>query len=30
MQMIVNDLSARFPADSVDRGKQIMELFLET
>lgn len=30
MQMILNELSARFPVETVDSGKQIMESFLDT
>lgn len=29
MQMILNELSARFPVQSVEQGKQIMDLFLD-
>lgn len=30
MQMIINDLSAKFPVDSVTEGRQIMNVFLNT
>lgn len=30
MQMILNELSARFPVESVESGKQLMNQFLET
>ena len=30
MQMILNELSARFPVPSVESGKQIMDIFLNT
>ena len=30
MQMIVNELSARFPAESIEDGKQMMDSFLRT
>ena len=30
MQMIINELSARFPVQSVDHGKQVMDTFLDT
>ena len=30
MQMILNELSARFPVPSVENGKQIMDIFLDT
>lgn len=30
MQMILNELSARFPAESTELGKQLMDCFLET
>lgn len=30
MQMILNELSARFPVETIKGGKQIMDTFLET
>ena len=30
MQMILNELSARFPVESVEKGRQLMNSFLET
>ena len=30
MQMILNELSARFPAESLEEGKRLMDFFLKT
>lgn len=30
MQMIINDLSAKFPVDTISEGRQIMDSFLNT
>lgn len=30
MQMILNELSARFPVETIEDGKQIMNSFLDT
>ena len=29
MQMIINDLSAKFPVDTISEGRQIMDSFFE-